>query len=57
MVSNVTLSAIGNNLFFLKKDAPFDPEQVSGVYPGGVGVDVFGLPAYRSFGFSLKCGF
>ncbi len=56
-ISNLTVSAIGNNLFFLKKDAPFDPEQVSGVNPGGVGVDVFGLPAYRSFGLSLKCGF
>lgn len=56
-ISNLTLSAIGSNLFFIKKDAPFDPEQVSGVYPGGVGVDVFGLPTYRSFGFSLKCGF
>ncbi|MFI5452161.1 SusC/RagA family TonB-linked outer membrane protein [Pedobacter sp. UC225_61] len=56
-ISNLTLSAIGTNLFFIKKDAPFDPEQVSGVYAGGVGVDVFGLPTYRSFGFSLKCGF
>nr|WP_197718655.1 SusC/RagA family TonB-linked outer membrane protein [Pedobacter schmidteae] len=56
-INNVVLSAIGTNLFFIKKDAPFDPEQVSGVYAGGVGVDVFGLPAYRSFGFSLKCGF
>lgn len=56
-ISNLTVSAIGTNLFFIKKDAPFDPEQVSGVYAGGVGVDVFGLPTYRSFGFSLKCGF
>jgi len=56
-ISNLSFSAIGTNLFFIKKDAPFDPEQVSGVNPGGVGVDVFGLPTYRSFGFSLKCGF
>nr|WP_084407190.1 SusC/RagA family TonB-linked outer membrane protein [Pedobacter panaciterrae] len=56
-VKDLTISAIGSNLFFFKKDAPFDPEQVSGVNAGGVGVDVFGAPAYRSIGFSLKCGF
>lgn len=53
---DITLGVIGSNLFFFKKSAPFDPEQVSGVYPGGVGIDVFGLPAYRSIGFSVKCG-
>ncbi|MCZ4245455.1 SusC/RagA family TonB-linked outer membrane protein [Pedobacter punctiformis] len=57
VLHDLTLSAIGSNLFFFKKDAPFDPEQVSGVNAGGVGVDVFGAPAYRSIGFSLKCGF
>ncbi|MFT3978891.1 MAG: SusC/RagA family TonB-linked outer membrane protein [Ferruginibacter sp.] len=56
-IKNLSLSVIGSNLFFFKKDAPFDPEQVSGVNPGGVGVDVFGLPVYRSIGFNLKCGF
>lgn len=56
-IRNLSVSVIGSNLFFFKKDAPFDPEQVSGVYPGGVGVDVFGLPVYRSIGVSLKCGF
>ncbi len=56
-VKSLSFSIIGSNLFFFKKDAPFDPEQVSGVNPGGVGVDVFGLPAYRSIGFNIKCGF
>lgn len=53
---DLTVGVIGSNLFFFKKSAPFDPEQVSGVYPGGVGIDVFGLPAYRSIGVSVKCG-
>lgn len=54
---DITLSVIGTNLFFFYKKAPFDPEQVSGVNPGGVGVDMFGMPITRSFGFSLKANF
>lgn len=53
-IGDIRLGIIGQNLFFLKRTAPFDPEQVAGVNPGGVGVDVFGLPAYRSVGFSLQ---
>lgn len=56
-IKDVTISIIGSNLLFFKKDAPFDPEQVSGVNPGGVGVDVFGMPAYRSIGLNFKCSF
>lgn len=52
-----TVSIIGTNLFFFYKKAPFDPEQVSGVNPGGVGVDVFGMPITRSLGFSVKLNF
>ncbi|BAV07626.1 TonB-linked outer membrane protein, SusC/RagA family [Filimonas lacunae] len=56
-IKDLSIGVIGSNLFFFKKSAPFDPEQVSGVYPGGVGIDVFGSPAYRSIGISVKCGF
>ncbi len=56
-VKDIRLSLIGNNLFFLKRAAPFDPEMVAGVNPGGVGVDVFGLPVYRSIGFAINCTF
>lgn len=56
-VKSLQLGLVGNNLFFFKKDAPFDPEQVAGVNAAGVGIDAFGLPAYRSIGFSLKCSF
>jgi len=41
-ISSAWLSATGNNLFFFYRKAPFDPEQVAGVNPGGVGVDAFG---------------
>lgn len=57
IVKNLRIGLIGSNLFFITKKAPFDPEQVASVSPGGVGVDVFGFPAYRSIGFSLKCSF
>lgn len=52
-VKNLKVGLIGSNLFFFYLKAPFDPEQVAGVNPGGVGVDVFGLPAYRSLGIAL----
>ncbi len=54
---DIRLGVVGNNLFFFKKDAPFDPEQVAGVNAGGVGIDAFGMPATRSIGMSLKCSF
>ena len=56
-MKNATLSLVGSNLFFLYKKAPFDPEQVSGNTPGGVGVDSFGNPITRSIGLSLKANF
>ncbi|WP_228459199.1 hypothetical protein [Chryseobacterium carnipullorum] len=54
---NTTVSIVGTNLFFFYKKAPFDPEQVSGNTPGGVGVDSFGIPITRSIGLSLKANF
>ncbi|NII29770.1 SusC/RagA family TonB-linked outer membrane protein [Pseudoflavitalea sp. X16] len=53
-IGDMRLGIIGQNLLFLLRHAPFDPEQVAGVNPGGVGVDVFGLPAYRSIGLSFQ---
>ncbi|WP_255412698.1 SusC/RagA family TonB-linked outer membrane protein [Elizabethkingia sp. YR214] len=56
-LEDATLSLIGTNLFFFYKKAPFDPEQVSGVNPGGVGIDIYGLPLTRSIGLSVKLNF
>ena len=56
-MKNATVSLVGTNLFFFYKKAPFDPEQVAGNTPGGVGVDSFGLPITRSIGLSLKANF
>ncbi|MCR8558918.1 SusC/RagA family TonB-linked outer membrane protein [Mucilaginibacter sp. BJC16-A38] len=51
---NLNVSVIGRNLFFFHKDAPFDPEQAISTGTNVQGIDSFGLPATRSFGFSLK---
>lgn len=56
-MQDATVSLIGSNLFFFYKKAPFDPEQVSGVTPGGVGVDAYGMPITRSIGCSVKLNF
>jgi TonB-linked SusC/RagA family outer membrane protein len=56
-VKDIRIGLIANNLFFFSLKAPFDPDQVAGVNPGGVGQNVFGYPATRSFGLNFKCSF
>lgn len=53
-LQHLRVGLTGNNLFFFLLNAPFDPEQVAGVNPVGVGVDVFGLPMSSSLGLTLK---
>lgn len=55
-VRSLRLGLIGRNLFFLKREAPFDPEVSAGGDNRLQGIDIFGLPATRSFGASLKLG-
>lgn len=58
VVSGVRLSLVGRNLFFIYKDAPYDPDNIlttSG--NGGSNADNFGLPTTRSIGFSLNVNF
>lgn len=57
IVKSITLSVIGRNLFYISKDAPFDPEASMSTGNGLQGVDVFGLPATRSFGVNAKISF
>ncbi|MDF2193385.1 SusC/RagA family TonB-linked outer membrane protein [Paraflavitalea sp. CAU 1676] len=56
-VRSLNVSLIGRNLFFIKREAPFDPEISMSTDNGLQGVDVFGLPATRSFGVNLKVAF
>ncbi len=53
-VKDLKLGLVGRNLFFFTKKAPYDPELSMSTDNGLQGVDVFGLPATRSFGLNLK---
>ncbi|MBO9633446.1 MAG: SusC/RagA family TonB-linked outer membrane protein [Chitinophagaceae bacterium] len=56
-VKEVNLSLVGRNLFFVKREAPFDPEVSMSTGNRLQGIDVFGLPSTRSFGLNLKVSF
>lgn len=51
------LSLIARNLFFIHKKSPNDPDLSISTANGWQGFDIFGLPATRSYGFSLKATF
>lgn len=51
------VSLVGRNLFFLYKDAPFDPEQSVSTANNVQSNDIFGLPSTRSFGANIKFTF
>lgn len=56
-VKNIRVSLIGRNLWYISKKAPYDPEITMSTGNGLSGVDVFSLPATRSYGLSLNVGF
>lgn len=55
--SDIQLSFVARNLFFLYKDAPFDPDAVLSTGNDNQGIDVFGMPTTRSLGFNVKFSF
>lgn len=56
-VNTATLSLIARNLFFIYKDAPFDPNIALSTGQGLQGVDIYGLPSTRSIGLNLNVTF
>ncbi len=56
-VRELNVSLIGRNLFFFKREAPFDPEISMSTANKLQGIDAFGLPTTRSLGVNLKVGF
>ena len=56
-VNTATISLIARNLFFIYKDAPFDPNIALSTGEGLQGVDIFGLPSTRSIGLNLNVTF
>jgi hypothetical protein len=51
------IALVGRNLFFLKNNAPYDPDATLSTGNNLQGVDVFGMPTNRSFGVNLKLKF
>lgn len=57
VLKKVQLSFVGRNLFFIYKNAPFDPELVLSTGNDNQGIEVYSMPTTRSWGFALKCEF
>lgn len=56
-VKAANLSFIANNLFFLYKVAPYDPELAMSTNQNSQGLDNFNLPSTRTYGLNLKLTF
>ncbi|MFH6603698.1 SusC/RagA family TonB-linked outer membrane protein [Maribacter algicola] len=56
-MKSASVSFVGNNLFFLKKEAPFDPELAMSTNRNSVGLDNFNLPSTRNYGVNLSVTF
>lgn len=54
---SIKLSLIANNLFFLYKEAPFDPNIAASTGLGLQGVDIYNQPTTRSFGINVNLNF
>jgi len=54
---SIKVSAVGRNLAYFYKKAPFDPELTLSTGNGLSGVDVFNQPATRNFGLSVNAIF
>jgi outer membrane receptor protein involved in Fe transport len=56
-IKQATFSIIGSNLFFIYKDAPFDPEVTLNTLMNDQAIENFSLPSTRTFGFDFKITF
>lgn len=56
-IQTASISLIARNLFFIYKDAPFDPNVALSTGQGLQGVDIYGLPSTRSIGLNLNVTF
>ncbi|MRX40427.1 SusC/RagA family TonB-linked outer membrane protein [Flavobacterium sp. LC2016-23] len=56
-IQTASISLIARNLFFIYKDAPFDPNIALSTGQGLQGVDIYGLPSTRSIGLNLNVTF
>ena len=54
---DVQLAFIARNLFFIYKEAPFDPDLILSTGNDNQAIEVYGMPTTRSMGFSLRVMF
>jgi len=54
VIKDMRLSLVARNLFFIKKEAPYDPEQAMSTGNSMQSNDVFAVPPTRSYGINLK---
>ncbi len=57
VISNVKLSLVGRNLFFLHRTGNWDPEILSGAGTASAGFQTYVPPTERTFGLNLKVDF
>ena len=55
--SGATVSLVARNLFFIYNAAPFDPDLILSTGNDNQGIDAYGMPTVRSFGFNIKLEF
>lgn len=56
-IKAASFSLVGNNLFFIYKKAPFDPELTMSTDMNSQSLDNFNVPPTRTYGFNLKFTF
>ncbi|MGJ1319951.1 SusC/RagA family TonB-linked outer membrane protein [Sphingobacterium spiritivorum] len=56
-IKKLKVSAVGRNLFYISKKAPFDPEVTMSTGNTLSGVDIFMMPATRNYGLTLNATF
>lgn len=54
---SVTFSLVGQNLFYIALEAPFDPELAMNTTRNAASLDNFNLPATRTIGFNINFNF
>lgn len=56
-VKSATIGLVGQNLFFLYRNAPYDPELTMSAGTSSQALDNFNLPSTRTYGFNIKVNF
>lgn len=56
-IKNLSVSFVGQNLFFIYKDAPYDPELTMSTGASFLSLDNFNMPSTATYGLNVKINF